>query len=279
LTRLLFVNASVYIIITIYLLIFHLIDERLPSMLGEDLALSASSSFTKMLTRPWSIITHMFAHVQFGHFLFNMIALYSMGQMFVSIQGSRKLLTLYILGGLSGFIAFALAYNSSNVLNGGGTHYVLGASAAVMAIVVTTATLQPKRVILLFGVFKIELMWLAGILVLLDLASIRDGVNSGGHIGHIGGAIFGYFYGTQLKKGKDMGAWFQKIIDTLKGIFSRSKMSVASNNGRPKTDEQFNIEKKERQKRIDIILDKISRSGYESLSKDEKDFLFKHSQK
>jgi hypothetical protein len=122
-------------------------------------------------------------------------------------------------------------------------------------------------------------MWLAAILVLLDLASVRSGVNSGGHIGHIGGALFGFIYARQLQKGKDMGRWLDNFLTRLRSLFTRKKMYVASNNARPKSDEQFNLEKKARQKRIDEILDRISRSGYDGLSREEKDFLFKNSQK
>jgi hypothetical protein len=156
---------------------------------------------------------------------------------------------------------------------------VLGASAAVMAIVVATAVTKPNQVVMFFGVVRMELKWLAAILVLLDLASIRQSANSGGHIGHLGGAIYGYFYASQLKKGKDMGSWIHRMLDWFQGLFKRKKMYVASNQGRPKTDEQFNLEKKAKQQRIDQILDKISRSGYDSLSKDEKDFLFKNADK
>jgi membrane associated rhomboid family serine protease len=252
---------------------------NLPSFLGEDLTLSANSSLKIMLHRPWSLITHFFTHIQFGHFIFNMIMLYSMGQLFMLQQGSKRLVSLYFLGGLSGYLLFAISYSSFEALHQNQSHYILGASAAVMAIVVATAVLNPKQIISPFGIFRMELIWFAGILVLLDLVSIRDGVNSGGHIGHIGGALLGYFYARQLQKGKDMGNWLNNLGAKIKAIFSRPKMTVSHNSGRPKTDEEFNLEKKYRQKRIDDILDKIARSGYDSLSKDEKDFLFKNSQK
>jgi len=279
LVRLLFVNAAVFLLLTIYLLIMHVGAIHAPAWLGEDLGLAALSNLARMAYRPWSIVTHMFTHIQFGHFLFNMIALYTMGQLFVSLKGSRKLTALYLLGGFSGYVLFVLSYNLLPVFHTTQGSYVLGASAAVMAITVATATLDPSRVIYIFGAIKLELKWLAAILVLLDLASVRSGINSGGHIGHIGGALFGFIYARQLQKGNDMGRWMDNIISRLGSLFSKKRMTVASTNARAKSDEQFNLEKKARQKRVDEILDRISRSGYDSLSKDEKEFLFKNSQR
>ncbi|MBL0314770.1 MAG: rhomboid family intramembrane serine protease [Flavobacteriales bacterium] len=275
------INASVFALINLVLL-FAFFDQGGKSFLHripEDLTLAASSSPYGMLLRPWSLITHMFAHIQFGHFLFNMIALYTMGQVFVSVRGSKPLVAVYVMGGLSGYLLFALAFNFIPAFASRFESYVLGASAAVMAVTTAAATLKPRQHIFLFGAIRLELRWLAVILVLLDLASVRTGVNSGGHIGHLGGAFFGYFYATQLLKGKDMGSWFSKMIDKISSFFNRRRMRVVTNNGRPKSDEQFNIEKKQRQKRIDEILDKISRSGYDSLTKEEKEFLFRNSQK
>jgi membrane associated rhomboid family serine protease len=285
LIRLIFINVGIFVLIQILLLIQYVVSDSSPlqsnwfERLPEDFYLAGSSSLTEMLFRPWSLITHMLTHIQFGHFIFNMLALYTMGQIFVSAVGSKKIIGLYIMGGLSGFFLFALAYNFLNRFHQPEGSYVLGASAAVMAITVAAATLRPKQIIYLFGAFKLELVWLAAGLVLLDLASVREGVNSGGHIGHIGGAIFGYVYARQIQKGNDMASWMNFLIEKLKSIFSRKKMTVTPGYGRPKTDEQYNIEKREKQKRIDEILDKISRSGYESLTKEEKNFLFNNSQK
>jgi membrane associated rhomboid family serine protease len=277
--RILLINIAVFILIALYQLVLFLTESLPPALLNEDLGLAANSSWRVMLFRPWSIITHMFTHVNFGHFFFNMIALYALGNMFISIMGSRRLLPLYLMGGLSGYILFAVVYSLSDVLGNQEAHAVLGASAAVMAIVVAIAVIRPLQKIFLFGIVQLELRWLALILVLLDLASIKDGVNSGGHIGHLGGAIFGLIYGSRFNKGVDMGSWLNKIFEKIKGTFSRKKMTVAKGHTRPKSDEQYNLEKKQRQQKIDNILDKISRSGYDSLSKEEKDFLFRNSEK
>lgn len=282
LIRLLLVNAGVFLLISLYLLILFLFGLKPGRYLGDNLALAASSDFQVMITRPWSIITHMFAHVRFGHFLFNMIVLYFMGQLFVSSYGGKKMVNLYILGGLSGYLLFVLAFNLLPAFQTRHSAYVLGASAAIMAITVAIATLQPNRKVYLFGAIKMELMWLAAILVLLDLASVRSGINSGGHIGHLGGAAYGFFYARQLKKGKNPGNRLGRLLEKLPSLFTKKKMKPVmggTRTGRSKSDEQFNFEKNQLQKKTDEILDKISRSGYDSLTKSEKEFLFKNSQK
>ncbi len=238
--------------------------------------LAANSSLEVMQDRPWTLLTHLFAHIQPGHFLFNMIALYSMGQLFMSIVSPRKLWFVYLVGGISGYVLFAFSFAGSSVLSEGRDHAILGASAAVMAIVTATAIIQPKRIVYLFNAVRLELAWLAILLVVLDLASIRSGINSGGHIGHLGGALFGLIYGLFERFGIRT---LHDIPKLLSAFFDRKSMKVVRGHARPKTDDEFNTERAERQKKIDEILDKIGRSGYESLSQKEKDFLFKHSQK
>lgn len=276
-TRLILVNIAVFILINLYLLVFYFLNRDADDFLGEDMALGASSSIDVMLHRPWSVITHMFAHIEFGHFFFNLITLYFMGQLFTQIAGSKKLWQVYLLGGISGYLFFLIIFNVLPRFQG--VHMVLGASAAVMAVSVAAAVLRPKQMIFIYGVFKVELRWLVLVLVLLDLASIRTGSNSGGHIGHLGGAFFGFLYGYQIQNGKDITSWLDVISAKFSALTGRRKMKVASRSARTKSDEEFNLEKRKRQKRIDEILDKIGRSGYDALSKEEKDFLFKNSQK
>lgn len=273
---LLFINAFVFVLIQVA----HLLAEwfELFSISAHsDLYLAATNDLSVLVKRPWSILTHMFAHVDFGHIIFNMFALYTAGKLFRHFADSRKLVTLYILGGLTGLIFFLTASILFDVPETGG--YYLGASAAAMAIVLAIGTLRPDFTIKLFGVFEMRLIWLCGILILVDLISIRKGFNSGGHIGHIGGAVFGWFYAYNYKKGKYMASWLDRFIQRIASVFSGKSSSVSNAHRRPKSDEEFNAERKKRQQRVDQILDKISRSGYDSLSKEEKDFLFKYSQK
>jgi membrane associated rhomboid family serine protease len=269
-------NVLVFVLLQLHLLRLYITEEQPHTPWGDDLMLSANSSLEVMIHRPWTLITHLFAHIQPGHFLFNMIALFSMGKIFMTMVGPRKLVWLYLLGGISGYLLFALSFASSGVLNGGRDVSILGASAAVMSIVVAAAIVQPRRIVYLFNAVRLELAWLAILLVVLDLASIRQGINGGGHIGHLGGALFGAIYGLLERAGirnlRDIGLFLKKTI-------GGKSMRVVHSHTRPKTDEQYNTERVDKQKKIDGILDKIGQSGYESLSQTEKDFLFKHSQK
>jgi membrane associated rhomboid family serine protease len=277
LTRLLFINVVVFIVLTVYNTLFGLMNSTPPSFLGEDLMLAATANAMDLIKRPWSVLTYMFTHLAFGHFLFNMIGLLFLGAFFRDRLGSKKLVSTYILGGLAGFLLFFIAFNIFPAFSHNAS--IVGASAGIMAITLTLVTLYPDMYVNVWGVLKLKFIWLGIIIVLLDLSSIRSGVNSGGHIGHIGGAAFGFFYGWQLKKGSDMTSWFGNFLDKIKGLFSKKRMTVTVNQGRPKSDYDFNLEKKARQQKVDEILDKIGRSGYDSLSRDEKDFLFRNSQK
>jgi membrane associated rhomboid family serine protease len=278
LMRLLWVNGAVFIIVQLYLLIYYV--QGNPAPFGEDMGLAASDNAGILLSRPWSVLTHMFAHAEFGHFLFNMISLYLCGDLFRKMIGVRPLVAVYLLAGFSGFALYFLMYNLFPALGGGHDSLILGASAAVMGIVIAVVTYRPNMAVKLFGVFDIQLVWLGVVLVLLDLVSIRKGDNTGGHIGHLGGAIFGYFYASRILKGKDMSAWLTRILQSISGIFRKKEpWEVKRSNPRMKTDDEFNTERRNRQKRVDEILDKIGRSGYDSLTKEEKDFLFKYAQK
>jgi membrane associated rhomboid family serine protease len=273
---LLIINLSLFVVLQLHLLRLYVSGVPAELPLGEDLMLAASSSIEVMKHRPWSIVTHLFAHIQPGHFLFNMIALYSMGKLFMTMVLPRKIWLVYLLGGISGYLLFLLSYSGSHVLSAGRDHAILGASAAVMAIISATAIIQPRRIVYLFNAVRMELAWLAILLAVLDLASIRNGINSGGHIGHLGGALFGVVYGLFERAG--IHSW-KDLRVILTNISRRKSMRVVKGHSRPKTDDEYNTERAGRQKKIDEILDKIGRSGYESLTQSEKDFLFKHSQK
>lgn len=273
---LIIINLIVFIVIQLHLLRLYVNGLKATYPLGEDLMLAANSSIELMQERPWSLLTHMFAHIQPGHLIFNLIALYSMGRLFTMMVLPRKIWAVYILGGLCGYLLFVFTYAGSSILNAGRDHAILGASASVMAIITATAIIQPRRIVYLFNAVRMELAWLAIILAVLDLASIRNGINSGGHIGHLGGALFGLCFGLLERAGIRS---FRDIRTLLSKITKRSNLRVVHSHTRPKTDDEYNEERADRQKKIDELLDKIGRSGYESLSQSEKDFLFKHSQK
>jgi membrane associated rhomboid family serine protease len=232
---------------------------------------AASNVLGWMLHRPWTVITHMFTHANVGHILFNMMALYFMGQFFLQLQSVKRFTILYFVSGLGGYLLFFLFFGLFGSPNE--FHFVVGASAAVMGVVVASAVLKPLQPIALFGIIRMELRWMAVLMVLIDLFSIKEGTNTGGHVGHLGGALFGFIYAKMITGGVKMPWEYWSVP------WSKSRMKVTHNQARPKSDDQFNAERKARQVRMDIILDKISRSGYDSLTKDEKDFLFQQAQK
>ncbi|MGF1564040.1 MAG: rhomboid family intramembrane serine protease [Flavobacteriales bacterium] len=235
-----------------------------------------------LVWRPWSVVTHMFTHAGLFHIFFNMWLLWIIGNIFQGFFGQRKLLAIYLMGGLVGFLVFFLLYNGSPALDMRGTT-ALGASAAVMAIFVATATYFPDMTLRLFLFGDVKLKYLALIYVLLDFFALNGVSNVGGHAGHLGGALYGFLSMSLIRKGTDLNGWMERLIDFFARLFTRGeKMRVAYRNReadkRRKSDEEFNVEKKARQERIDAILDKISRNGYDSLTKDEKDYLFRHGQ-
>lgn len=274
---LLITNALVFLVVQLLLAGLRMSGNSYFAEEHKDLFLAAGGNLEMLLQRPWSVVTHMFVHVNFGHFIFNMFALYTAGKLFRHFADARKLVSLYLLGGFSGFLFFVF-YNRF-FGTPGVTEYYLGASAAVMAVVLAIGTLRPDFTIRLFGVFEMRLILLCGILILVDLISLRKGFNSGGHIGHLGGALFGWYYALNYKKGKNMASWLDRILQKITSLFSGTSHSAQTQHRRPKTDDEFNAERMKRQQRVDQILDKINRSGYESLSKEEKDFLFRYSQK
>lgn len=238
--------------------------------------LAVPASVPALIFKPWTLVTYMFYHEDFFHILFNMLWLFWMGKIFQEYLGNRKLLSTYILGGISGGLLYIIAYNVfplfSEVV---GYSFALGASAGVLAITIATATLLPDYRINIMFIGPVALKYIAIVSVFLDLISV-SGSNAGGHIAHLGGALFGFIYVKQVKQGRDLALWFNNFIDRLATIFkSRSKMKVSYK--RAKGDDEYVSAKKVNQERTDEILDKISKSGYGSLTNEERDFLFKTS--
>ena len=272
LQRLLIINISVFLLIRIINAISGLFLHPLLSFEDVSTFFAVPANISKLISKPWTFLTYMIFHWDIMHLFFNMLWLYWMGKIFQEYLGSKKLLSTYIAGGISGAIFFIAAYNFfplfSNSLHGA---FALGASASVLAITVATATLLPEYPIqlLFFGVVRLK--WIAVITIVLDLINI-SGDNAGGHIAHLGGALFGFIYIRSLQKGTDLTGWLTRLFDRLS---SSGKMKVAYS--QKKHDEDYNITKKAKQEQMDEILDKISQSGYGSLTQDEKNFLFKMS--
>lgn len=270
LKRLLIVNIALFLIIRIVNAISGLFLMPVFDFFEISQALAIPANLPAFLTKPWTLLTYMFFHWEISHILFNMLWLYWMGKIFQEYLGNKKLLNTYLMGGIAGAVFFVIAFNLFprfyDVLPGS---FALGASASVLAITVAAATLVPEYRISLLFFGPVALKWIALVTILLDLISI-SGSNAGGHIAHLGGALYGYIYIRQLQKGRDLTGWLTRFFDR----FSRSgRMHVA--HSKRKKDEDYNIERKSQQERMDEILDKISKSGYGSLTKEEKEFLFK----
>lgn len=243
--------------------------------------LSFPKDLGDFIWRPWSIVTYAFMHSGIFHILSNMIILYFSGQFFLTFYSPKRLVNYYILGAISGALLFSLSYNLFPAFQGTGKSFLIGASAAVMAVLVGVATKAPHLQVRLFFLGNLKLWWIAAFLVVVDFIQIPFG-NPGGHLAHIGGALIGYTYTKQLDKGNDIGAWIESCIDWFVQFFNSSKgpkmKTVHKNRSSAKTKKSTSSKPQGHQKnqqKIDDILDKISKSGYDSLTKEEKDFLFK----
>ena len=277
LTRLIYLNVAVFIVISVVSIIAFLLDNPAISVKAIDL-MSVPASLRALLAKPWTIVTYMFTHKDIWHILFNMLWLYWFGRIFLEYLDQRKLVAVYLLGGISGAIVYVLSFNIFPVFTGIVAESVaIGASASVMAIVIAIAAYVPNYTIHMLLLGRIRIIYVA--LVIFILTSAVDfSVNSGGKLAHIGGALFGYLYTLNIKKGRDIGIGLNRIIDFFATLFKpRKKLKVTYK--KPASDYDYNKIKAEHQAKINQILDKISKGGYDSLTKEEKDTLFKESQK
>jgi membrane associated rhomboid family serine protease len=276
-TRLIYTNLAVFLLVRITSVFLHLfkIDNNILSWL----ALPSDTSI--FITRPWTLFTYMFLHVEFLHIIFNLLWLYWFGKLFLIYFEEKKLLSLYLIGGIVGGLLYMLAYNLfpafNNVVSLGFLH---GASASIIAILIALAVYAPNlelNLLLISSIFgPIKIIWIAIISVTIYFLSII-GTNPGGNIAHLGGALWGFIYVSQLKKGKDLTRKFNDFIGNASQWFkSSSKLKVSHRaNTKKMSDWEYNRKKQSEQEEINVVLDKISRSGYDSLTKAEKDLLFK----
>ncbi|MFM2134966.1 MAG: hypothetical protein RL021_366 [Bacteroidota bacterium] len=239
--------------------------------------LAVPASPVRLLYRPWTLVSYMFLHWDFQHILLNMIWLYWFGQILLEYLGPRKLSATYLAGGIAGALMYILCYNTLPLFEESrAVSVAMGASASIMAITIAAATLLPDYRLSLLFIGEVRLKWVAIVILLLDLINVSSS-NAGGHIAHLGGALYGYLFIIFLRRGTDLSAWLEKLLGLFSpqgksGKFKVVKRSSAS------SDEEYRTDKNRRQERVDRILDKISRSGYDSLSEEERDFLNKASQ-
>ena len=251
--------------------------------------LAGTAHLPSLIRKPWTIVTNIFIHGGAGHFLGNMIGIYFFGRVLSQFVTDKEYTATLILSGIFGFVMFVVAYNLLGIAE---RSSIIGASGCVMGVLGAAVAYAPLMRFNML-IIKPPLILIAGLYVLFDLSTIANfGGNFGGSVAHVSGLAFGYFSVKLGQNGKDILSWFTKLLDRLAGLFSgtrnaKPKMKVKyskkdfkakgkekSTQRKTKTDADYNMEKVERQAKIDAILDKIKSSGYESLSKVEKDFLF-----
>lgn len=275
LAKLIYINVGLFILIRLMGVIFLLFNIPGISFLQY---LQMPSSPELLLYRPWTVITYMFTHFDFLHILFNMLWLYWFGGLFLNFFSERQLGGLYLLGGIAGAVLFMLAYNVFPYFQTvASSSYLMGASASVMAIVFAVSFYRKDLEINLFLIGRVKLIYLALFTFVIDLLAITSD-NAGGHIAHIGGALFGIWFAMRIQKGKDLTAPMNRLLDWVVNLGKRKpKMKVTYK--RAETDYEYNARKNRESADLDAILDKLKRSGYESLSGDEKRQLFDASKK
>ncbi len=235
--------------------------------------------FFAFLTKPWSLVTYSFFHAGIGHIFWNMLVLYFTGRIFLNLFDNQRFLNVYFLGVILGGLLFLASYNIFPTLLNTNTS-LIGASAGVTAVLIFICTYIPNQEVRLFGLINLKLWYLGAFWVLMDLIQIASGENIGGRLAHLGGAFLGYFYARQLLNGRDIGQGFSVLLSAIGNLFKSGKrkapLKTVHRRDRAKGAKSgVDYNKETRQRKIDAILDKISKSGYESLSKAEKDFLFK----
>ena len=234
-----------------------------------------SSSFGDLVFKPWTIITYSFLHSGFFHLFFNMYIFLFASRLFLNLFKSNSLLNVYFLGIIIGGLLFLFSYNFFPAFENS-KPYMIGSSAGVMSLLIFMSTYSPNQEVRLL-LFNVKLLYIGIAFIMLDIIQIPYG-NAGGHIAHLGGALLGFIYANKLKNGVDIGLPFEGILLKITTLFqfNKTKMNTVYKN---KSGKKFvgrnDNNSKTNQKKIDEILDKISSSGYESLSKKEKDFLFK----
>jgi len=221
-----------------------------------------------MLIKPWSLVSYGFLHHGFLHILFNCLVLHFFGRLFLEYFSEKQALNFYILGTLFGGIAYLLSYSYFPLFEGK-VHTMVGASAGITAIVIGIATYIPNYQLQLRFIGYVKVWQLAGVFIVFDLISLAGG-NGGGHIAHLGGALFGYIYVSKASnKQINFSSWFYELFSKRKNPLQTVYKSTKRKNTNKSTDNK--------QAKIDSILDKISKTGYETLTKEEKEFLFKQS--
>ncbi len=273
--QLIYINVAMFVVVTLSKIILQLFNLS-PGRLFDFLELPAS--IDRIATQPWSLLTYMFMHQDLLHILFNMLWLYWFGTLFLLFFSSKHFRGLYILGGICGGVLYIAAYNIFPYFRPLVAESLMrGASASVLAIVAATAYREPNYSIRLFLFGSVRLKYIALAVIGIDLLSVTS-ANGGGHISHLGGALAGLWFASALQKGRDLTAWINRIIDSLAHLFrgktGTPRMKVKATQGKRGQDYDYNARRKAKSEEIDRILDKLKKSGYDSLTTEEKKSLF-----
>lgn len=286
LMRLVFVNVGVFLLIRLLAIIVYFAGGNSAEMLTW---IELPSDLRMLLYRPWTLFTYMFAHYEVLHVLFNMLWIYWMGRLFMEYFNSKQLVALYILGGLGGAVVYLLGYAVLPVF-AGKFAFLIGASASVLAIVIAMAVYAPDYRIGLLFIGQVSLKWMAIAVVVLMVLGSGDG-QLGGQLAHLGGGLVGFLYGWQMRKGHDITSWFNKMVDSVANLVKGNrKKGVGGPVGGRSYHYQGNTSSQQSASKttasnapteaeIDVILDKLKRSGYGALTEEEKATLFRASGK
>ena len=281
LLRIIFINIGVFLLLHLVALVawmFNVPDLQVQTWV------SVPSRVGEMILRPWTLLTYCFSHYDVLHILFNMLWLYWMGRIFLEYFSPKQLSGLYVIGGLGGSALYVLAYNLLPVLAGYHS-YLIGASASVIAIVVAVAVYVPDYKIGLLFLGQVALKWVALVMVLLSVLSI-GATNTGGNIAHLGGALIGMWFAMAIRRGRDITSWLNRALDAVAGLLHRGHRQVGNPVGGTayQGGQQRHRSSRSRQSApteadLDRVLDKIRRSGYASLTDQERDILFRASRR
>jgi membrane associated rhomboid family serine protease len=290
-TKLLVVNGAVFVLMLLLWIgigMYYPKDEKLVAIATYTEFyhwLAIPSDLHVLIRQPWSLFTSIFLHVDFwGHLLGNLMFLAIFGRVIMDMVGEKRVLPIYILGGLVGNVFFLI---QSNLFYPGLNHYALGASAGVMALAGAAATAKPNYALFFAFLGRVQLKYVVGVLVLLDLAGIARDINTGGHFAHLGGLALGWFYIWRLERSHDMGDPVNRFLTRLTAWF-RFRKGTSPRRGRPghkavrvnmtQSAAPQNVRddggSPDREAMLNAILEKIKAQGYESLSAAEKEFLY-----
>lgn len=276
--KLIYINVAVFVLFAL-LDVFATLFNTVSPALYLKVCLELPSVPMQFVLQPWSFVTYMFLHGGLMHLLWNMLVLYWFGRIFLSFFSTRHFLGLYLLGGITGGVFFVLAYNLFPMFTDSDSYaYLVGASAAILSIVMASAVRVPDYRVNLLFVGQVRLMTLAVVTVTVSLLLLTSD-NAGGSFAHLGGAFAGWAFAYYLNKGRDLTAYINRAADAVVGLFNRCckrfsepKMKVFK--GKRSEDYDYNMQKKEKDAEIDDILEKLKRNGYASLTEEEKKKLF-----